>query len=254
MKKLLVMALLLSITVYFLTQDGLIIEHNQLSYYIPILYPCLALLWLFLGGVAIGMQWSSWEKYRLRHHMRYYQTCAKEAEKRLDEARWIVCEIVSGRPLLRLVEIAADYKAGLGDQGDILSNCRKGGEGEVFSENRLIDRAIKEEKWIDRAIASQSSIDSLHYLQKLPWDCWTNIAIAEYILKSWEHLSDPVRIWLISKISPVYWSNQAQKALFNTIRKDPSPERWVALLKKQHWFESNIRAQRVIEDIALLGH
>jgi hypothetical protein len=254
MKKFLIMALLLSIAIYFLTQDSLTIEYNQLFYHIPILYPGLAIGWIFFAGMALGVQWSAWERYRLRHHIRYYQLCAKEAEKRLDEARWIVCEIVSDRPLLRLTEIAEDYVATMGQQGEALSNMRKGDSKINFSGNRLIEQAIQEESYIQEALQSRDSIDALHSLQKLSWDCWTNVRIIQYVLKYWDIWSDPVRMWLISKIMPMYWSEYDQEVLLKMIRTDENPARWIGLLKKQQWFEKSNQSKRIIQDLLRLGH
>ena len=249
MRKILLLAIFLSLAVYFLTQESITVGHSDFLYHVPLLYPALAFSWLFCGGIALGLQWSSWEKYRMRSHIRYYQSCAEETEKKLDEARWIVCEMVRGKPLLRLSEIAEDYRAMMSIQGENLALMRNNAQEIDFSSNRVIEQALKDEKRIQEALHAEDSITALHQLQSLPWDCWSNADTIDYILKQWSQWSDPVRIFFITKIAPMYWKPSHQEALLKTILEDKNHARWTELLKKYKWFEPNAANAKILQAV-----
>jgi len=239
MRKILVYSMCLSLLVYFFMQESMILGYGDFSYQIPVLYPLCIIIWLFFWGVTLGLEWSSWEKYRIRSHMQYYQACAEEAGKKLDEARWVVCGIVQGKSLLRLALIAEDYQAMMSAQGEHLALMREGEEEIDFPSNRVIEQALKDEKRIQEAVQAEDSVSALHCLQSLPWDCWSNAQITDYILKLWTQWRDPVKIFLITKIAPMYWTVEHQNALLKTILADKNPERWSTLLKKYQWFDPN---------------
>ncbi len=253
MRKILLLALLLSLAVYALTQDTLAISYQGLVYQIPVLYPALALTWLFCGGIALGLQWNIWEKYRMRSQIRYYQSCANEAEKRLDEARWLVCESVQGRPLLRLSEISEDYEAMMSIQGELLDQIRYHNHDIVYESNRVIEQALKEERKIHLALQSTDPIEALHNLQSLPWDSWIHIDTVDYLFKQWDLWSDPVRVFLITKIAPTYWRAQHQEALWKTIEADAKPEKWIELLRKYKWNDQANVDPKILEELKLLA-
>lgn len=252
MKKILIFAVLLSVFVFVFTQDRLSIEIGMIRYQMPLLYPVLILLWLFLGGVALGLQWNSWARYRLKSKIVYYQSCVDMTEKRLDEARWLVCELAQGNPPLGLQQISEDYKATLGDYGDRLHNMRYHDEVILISDNRVLEHFLKEEHKIALAAQAQDSITALHWLQNLSWDSWTQPDVIEAILKKWALWKEPVHFYLVSKIDPSYWRKSHQKILMDTIAVSENPKKWFQLLKKQRWIESPTADPSLVKEIESL--